>query len=481
MPTTDTRMRRTVIRARIVPIVLAGLGLAGCRPSDVLSVPPPIGVIGGTTLHNVGGAETELAGATAQLADGISGSSGLIELSGLLTDEFGWTWYSSNPTFATIDARFTAATGAGSGGEQGDTPLNRILTARSNLLITLAGLRQFEPSSGQSKVGEAYALIGYAELVMAEDYCAGVPLSVYVPGGGIQYGTPLTTDSLLGTAEAHFALAAANAGGNDTVMALGGVGLGRTRLDRGNFAGAAAAVASVPTGFVYNLLGGTTGSTGNPNLYETQLPANNNCGAFNISEREGGTGLNFVSARDPRLLVDSTIAHTCDGGTWYYPAKFGNPSISVPLATGVEARLIEAEAALHTPDVPTWTADLNALRGDAANTGVTFPDSELTITSDSTTGASAAAQVDVMFRERAFWLFGTGIRQSDLRRLIRQYGRDQSTVFPTGPFANGHNPNLPLPLPSYGTDVSFTLPTAASGNTTSNPYYKGCLTPTSAG
>jgi hypothetical protein len=175
------------------------------------------------------------------------------------------------------------------------------------------------------------------------------------------------------------------------------------------------------------------------------------------------------------------VQKTCDGGTWYYPAKFGNPSLYVPLATGVEARLIEAEVALHTPNVSTWAADLNALRADAGNTGVTFPDSLQTIRSDSTTGASAAEQVDVMFRERAFWLYGTGTRQGDLRRLIRQYGRDQSTVFPTGPFANGHNPNLPAPLPSYGTDVSFTLPTAGSRSTTSNPYYKGCLSPTSAG
>jgi hypothetical protein len=88
-------------------------------------------------------------------------------------------------------------------------------------------------------------------------------------------------------------------------------------------------------------------------------------------------------------------------------------------------------------------------------------------------------QVDVMFRERAFWLFGTGTRLGDLRRLMRQYGRDQTVVFPTGVYVNGNNQNLPQPLPTYGTDVSFTMPTTQAGQTTSNQSFKGCLSPTS--
>jgi len=63
-------------------------------------------------------------------------------------------------------------------------------------------------------------------------------------------------------------------------------------------------------------------------------------------------------------------------------------------------------------------------------------------------------QIDVMFRERAFWLYGTGTRLGDLRRLIRQYNRDQSIVFPIGPYEPWQNPDLQvfLPnLPNYGT------------------------------
>ena len=37
---------------------------------------------------------------------------------------------------------------------------------------------------------------------------------------------------------------------------------------------------------------------------------------------------------------------------------------------------------------------------------------------------------------------------------------------------------LPFPISRYGTDVSITLPSPASGYTTSNPHYRGCIEPT---
>jgi hypothetical protein len=264
-------------------------------------------------------------------------------------------------------------------------------------------------------------------------------------------------------------------------MVLAQIGLGRTRLDRANYAGAATAVAGVPTNFVYNteLQPSQAGAPYNVNFYGAMLPVDYGCGQMNVSNQEGGNGLNFITAQDPRVAFDSTIGPTCDGGTWYYPVKFGNPSTFIPLATGVEARLIEAEVALQGGNVSQWAADLNALRADPGDTKVTFPPATVTIPSDSTTGATASAQLDMMFREREMWLFGTGTRFSDLRRLVRQYGRDVNTVWPTGPYASGANSSLPIPLPAYGADVSFTLPTKASNVTTGNPNYKGCLSPTS--
>lgn len=50
---------------------------------------------------------------------------------------------------------------------------------------------------------------------------------------------------------------------------------------------------------------------------------------------------------------------------------------------------------------------------------------------------TAAGRVDVLFQERAFWLYMTGRRLDDLRRLIKFYGRNAETVFPTGLYPGG--------------------------------------------
>ncbi len=485
---------------------LAVVGLAACRPSDVLTVPAPSGVLPSGALQNQTGAELAFNGAKAKLfsaADGqaIFGSdNGVLMWTGMLADEFSFAGFSYAGGEANTDARMTA--GRGAFGELTDQPWEYLLRARSALLLSLPGLAQYEPSSGQSKIGEAYALAGYAELVIAEAYCAGTPLDqVRAVGGAVQYGPPLSTDSLLGAAEAHFDSALAAAHGDATVLGLASVGLGRALLDRGQWAAAATAVTSVPTSFVYNTElepRRTMGAAQNPGLYA--LGVEFDFGRiFNVADRKGGNGLDFVSAHDPRLMFDTTN-QTYDGlyagavpGTWYLPTKFTANLSFIPLATGIETRLIEAEAALKAGQTGTWLADLNALRTG----GCTVPGVDSTCTlgtgqvPNQRTGLASlsdpgtdSGRVSLTFRERAFWLFGTGTRLGDLRRLIRQYGRDQSVVFPTGPYPNAHNVYLPAPIPSYGTDVNLTLPTpfglGSNGITESNPNYRGCIAPTTA-
>ncbi len=466
----------------------AGL-VASCRPSDVLTVPPPSGVTGSSALQNQAGAEGLLTQGRAQafqgLAESFSGTgTGLLQWSNLLADEFTWDFFSFAAGDANIDARITVG-GAGYV-EAGDQAIQLLLKARLTLLSAIPSLEQYEPAGGRSKIGEAFALVGYTELLAAEDYCAGVTLDALGSARGVTYGTPLSTDSLLAVAEADFDSAVAYAGTDPAIAPLAAVGLARARLNRGHYADAATAVAAVPTSFVYNteLQPGGIGAPQTFNLYAQEL-SGYGCGYENVADRKGSNGINYRSAQDPRLVLSTTAAKTCDGlfagyadSIWYYPVKFGTPSTFIPLASGVEARLMEAEAALRANQAGAWATDLTNLRADAANTHVTFDTSQVPIKSDSTTAASAAAQVDFMFRERAFWLFGTGTRLGDLRRLIRHYGRDQSTVFPIGPYPNAANAHLPSPLPNFGTDVNLTLPTPTGGLSTPNPNYKGCITST---
>ncbi len=475
---------------------LAVATTAACRPSDVLSVPAPAGVFANTALRNQSGAEGALDGGKVQLFGQIGGDyfTRLLGWSEMMTDELRFE-LSNGSAGANMDARMT--TGGGGFFEQGDLPWKGLLQARAELLAAEGGLARYEPPSGQSMIGEAYALAGYAELFLAESYCAGTPLDGVREDGSIQYGTPLTTDSLLGVAEAHFDSAVAQAHGDPTVMGLASVGLGRALLGRGQFQAAGAAAGSVPASFVYNIElepDRKSGTAQGPSLYARAF-ASSVFRTFNVSDREGQNGLNFVSAHDPRLVLDSSM--TTADGTWYFPLKFEMNLSAIPLATGIEAQLIVAEAALQAHNVPGWLATLNALR----NSGCTVPGVDSTCALGTgqvlgqRTGVASLAdpgtdsgRVSLQFRERAFWLFGTGTRLGDLRRLIRQYGRDQSVVFPSGPYAGGNNPSFPHPIPSYGTDVSITLPTAAGVTPfvglialPTNPSYKGCISPTTTG
>jgi hypothetical protein len=121
------------------------------------------------------------------------------------------------------------------------------------------------------------------------------------------------------------------------------------------------------------------------------------------------------------------------------------PTAESPLAlvTGIEARMLEAEAQLKAGNDAGALATLNAAR--ATVTGLV----------PLTDAGSAAARVDQLFRERAFWMFGTGHRVGDLRRLVRQYGRQAGSVFPTGEWHKGGD---------YGGDVTIPVPQAEENN-----------------
>ena len=108
------------------------------------------------------------------------------------------------------------------------------------------------------------------------------------------------------------------------------------------------------------------------------------------------------------------------------------------VADGIEARLIEAELQLRNTDYSGMTTTLNDLRAGA----------DIGLDDLGEPGTQAEAE-DLLFSERAFWLFATGHRLGDMRRLIRQYDRTEDEVFPSGTYIKGG---------SYGTDVNLPIP-----------------------
>ncbi len=466
-----TMLRRWLPMRWLLVVCLSAAALA-CR--NVLGVPVPAGVIDPAGLHGGAGAEVLRQGAIATFVNGFD-----VQYNGLLSDEFTNYFLQASvsyPGYSPVDARNDEASGVflSNGRYITDFIYANLQQARTNARLAAAALTRSAPASTSGEVGAMFALAGYTELLLAEEFCSGVPLGEVLSGGGVHHGVPLTTDSLLGRAVVDFDSALVHGVGNDTALNLARVGLGRALLDRGHYAAAATAVATVPTGFAYAIqLPATSQGTIVANFYaqlaQPVQPAAAGGHFVSVSDREGGTGLNFISARDPRMPIDSSLGPTVTGTPFDYPAKFpidGAPPII--LADWIEARLIQAEGQLQSGNAPGWAAALNALRADTADTHVAgLP----VLTADSTTGASAAQQVDVMFRERAFWLFGTGHRLGDLRRLIRQYGRGPETVFPTGPYPAAGLPPGSGVIPSYGTDLNFPIQAVEQAN----PNFHGCL------
>jgi hypothetical protein len=233
----------------------------------------------------------------------------------------------------------------------------------------------------------------------------------------------------------------ATAAGDAAELNAAKVGMGRALLDAGDFAGAAAAVAGVPDNFVYNI-DYSESSTGQNNGIWQHVDAERRS---SVASGEGVNGLVFfkrgpvgTNTTDVRVSVDSAGRGIGTTVPQYAQHKYNTRGAAIPLATGVEARLIEAEAALNKGASASYLTTLNALRTAA---GIATPLVD---------PGTAAGRVDQFFSERAKWLWLTGHRLSDLRRLVRQYGRTQDVVFPTGqtifgaPY--GSEVNLPIPF-----------------------------------
>jgi hypothetical protein len=175
-------------------------------------------------------------------------------------------------------------------------------------------------------------------------------------------------------------------------------------------------------------------------------------GRYSLSENEGVNGLPFRSANDPRVPWIRDPAQP-DGFDASYPLykirKYNAFTSPVVLASGVEARLIEAEAALQAGQTDTWLQKLNALRADVASLMTAqvpgYPVTAPTLAALTDPG-TAEARRSLMFSERAFWLFGTGHRLGDLRRLVKNYGLSQTQVYPNGDYHKGG---------LFGADVVF--------------------------
>src|SRR6059058_4096324 len=442
---------RIALVASVVTLLAACSSLLDVKDPDVINPPDVLNADGAVAAYNGGIGDFAFAN------DGDNGGTeGQILVSGVMTDE-----YFDSETFPTrieydsraIDER---------NGTLRDVFFN-LQKARVALEGAVGALQQYAPTPN-SRIGEMLALSGMTYVYFAENYCSAVPFSERLPDGSIQYGQPLTTTALLDRAISRFdsALAVtATQSPDDTILRplvrnLALVGKGRALLDKADFAGAAAAVAGVLTNFVYATFHSlaTDRQRNGVFVFNNQTP--NGTGRFSVSDGEGTNGLNFRGAADPRVVAPQNGKGFDNASPLYVLQKYAAATSPVRVADGIEARLITAEAQLQGGNGAGMVASLTALRADAANNG----GFNLAALADPGT---PAGQADLLFRERAFWLFATGHRLGDLRRLARApYSRAVGTIYPVGVYTHTNT--------VYGANTELPVPFSERNN----PNYTGC-------
>ena len=460
--------RRARYTSRVVPrwgghacVLALAVAVTGCAPDQIVgngSLPP--GVVDPAVTKTPAGALAAYRGTLDLFASAFGGgrsSFSHIVVAGVLSDELQANSvgdiYAADP----LDSRMLPEYGDPSREQFQSYPndFSALNQVRGQAEEARGLLRAYGGDSGTALIGHLYAIEGYSEVLLADLFCSGIPLSTVDYNGDYTYAPGSTTSEVYQHAATFFDSATTLAADSARVLNLARVGKARALLALGRYAEAAQAVTAVPDGFQYaESYAPNQIASGAANFAVLSLPGGEAPWFASVSDREGQNGLDYRSSGDPRTHA-TAIGNNIFGTTLYHPDKYATDgSSSIVLADWVEARLVEAEAALQAGDVATWLAKLNHLRETAITPALP----------DTTDPGTADARVNLLFRERAFWLFLTGHRQGDLRRLIRLYGRDQSQVYPTGLYPGGAG--------EYGSFVTAPIPALERQF---NPQFAGCI------
>lgn len=375
---------------------------------------------------------------------------GLVEMTGLLTDELQNS--ETFPTRTEVDRRHTQADNSTMRDIFFNAHVARVSAGRAAGAFAAFGPTDFGWS-------EVESLQAYAILFLAEDYCAGVPLSsIDTTTSTFVGGEPETTQDMLTIAADTFTAALALPHDDDRHF-LAEVGKARTLQSQGrsNLAAAATLVSDVPTDWTYKITHSKNSQREWNGIYEFMWLE----GRWIEADTEGINGLRYRD--DPRNPAsDQGSTFVGNGSVQFWGTlRYSSQDSSTILASGVEARLIEAEAELEAGQNGPFLATLNLLR---SGSGLPLPP---LVDPGTVTGRQ-----DLLFEERGQWLYLTNHRLGDLRRLSRSvanggYGRDPETVFPTGAWYRGG---------PYGTDVNFPIPIEELSNpNVTGPAPNTCL------
>lgn len=453
---------------RCAALGLAISGLLACGPSpDDTKLPP--NVQDPATLKTPSGALARYRNTSAYLGRALDYA---ITTSGVITDELAAVRVQLGVVgpYSGPDSR----TNLSNLSDGNAVNLNRL---RAQAREARGFLAAYAPDSPLALQAHMLALEAYAEVLLADLFCSGIPLSTVDFEGNYTLASGSSTNEVYRHALALLDSALALAGDSAWVQHLIAVGRGRVLLALDQPMEAAVAVSGVPDDYRYQAKFDhpwgfdPTDTPDSAGFWWFRSTFSKVPGMPVVADNEGLNGLDYRSSDDPRTESD-TVGTDSLGNLIYAPAKYPAATSSTlttffTLANGIEARLIEAEAALRAnAGDGRWLEKLNHMRQTAWQTIVVSPTSAWVPgpLPDLADPGSDEARVNLLFRERAFWLYLTAHRQGDLRRLIRQYpGRSVNTTYPIGAY--------PGYLGRYGDEIVIPFPASEAAL---NTKYTGC-------
>lgn len=447
MPMSDTDSHRHWTRALLAPLaVVLALGLAGCE-EGLLEVNDP-DVVQPDALQGPDAVPIRINGIIGDFHDAYDD---YVLYTGLLTDEM--ILAGTFPTRIDVDER-NVQQDPDNGSVNADLyepmHVSRASADEGAAVFQQAlGNDEFSEVQGQVRDGIAVARFygGYQRVLFAEAYCQ----SIF--GGPDGESAPVGPDarmeealSMLQEAET----AASEAGLSDLATAAR-VGQGRALLWLGRYQEAASAVSGVSDEFVYfsEYSGNTTAQYNEIFQYTTGTitALRWTVGDGTADNRHNERWPYFQEWVDQGLLDPDTDLEAAEIGVpVVLQLVYDGPASNIPIASGWEARMIEAEAELRagndqeaedlinplltTPSLNPLTAVNPSLADDLGPfETVDFSDG----------GFDAATDLPQLARARAAGLWLSGQRQATLRRFAEEDGVD---LYPQG--TQGDDMSFPI-------------------------------------
>jgi len=316
-------------------------------------------------------------------------------------------WNYDRRNVEAVDAQYSTAGCEGIGVY---TPINTARYTNDQAVAKLEEWTDAQVPNRQRLIATNAAMAGFSLILLGEGFCEGT----------INVGKVLTSAQLFDSAEVRFnkAITAATAINDPTLLNLAYVGRARARINKGDRTGAAADAARVPVSFVFNATSDATVGRRNNRVFQQ------NNQSFSVT-----VGTAYRTLNDPRVSVTNQNRLAADQVNQIWTQnKFTSLTASYPIASGVEAQLILAEARGGAEGV----ALLNALR---ARTGVALP---------ALSAAEATAFTQTVAEERRRELFLQGNRWFDVKRFNVTLSPATGTAYPKGGF---YGNQLCWPLP----------------------------------